>query len=120
MTKLNPIIYRKLMAQAEEAKEQGLTKLANSIAEAIAEEPEEQLKEYSYAQLQDDVHKQLWKAATLMMKYYDLDSTDVQKLDKNITVWASEMLDEMEQTLGVDSMIKGPLEPKLPGEKQIT
>jgi hypothetical protein len=113
---MNPVIYRKLVAQAEEAKEQGMTKLAEGIMEAIGSEPTEELQEYSYAQLQDDVHRDMWKLATHVMKYYNLEYADVEKLDKTILVWASKVVADVETTLGVDSVVIGPLEPKVPGE----
>ena len=68
--KLNETIYRKLIAQAEEAREQGLTKLADSIFEAIGSEEEPMPIEYSYTKLQDDIHLDLWKLATRIALYY--------------------------------------------------
>lgn len=118
MTKLNPIVYRKLVAQAEEAKEQGLTKLAENIMEAVGTEPAKEAEEYSYDQLQGDVKQQLWKAAAHVVRYYGLDSANAVKLDNNILILASEVMEEIEHTLGVGSMVKGPLEPKLPGENK--
>ncbi len=117
MTKLNPTIYRKLVAQAEEARAQGLVKLADNIMEAIGEEPTEELGTYSYSQMENDIQQQIWKIATRVMKYYNLDYADVQKLDKSILLWASEVVDELEHALGTTGRAKGPLEPKLPGEE---
>lgn len=116
MTKLNSTIYRKLMAQAEEAKEQGLVKLANSIIDAIGEAPEEELTEYSYGQFQDDVHKDLWKLATRLMVYYDVESADASKIDKTLLSWASKITDDLEASLEINPSLIGPLDPKVPGE----
>lgn len=113
---MNSVIYRKLVAQAEEAKEQGMTKLANGIMEAIGPEPVEEPQEYSYAQLHDDTHKEMWKVAAHLMRYYNLEYADVEKLDKSILVWASRVISDMEDTLEVDSVVVGPLEPRVPGE----
>jgi thermostable 8-oxoguanine DNA glycosylase len=118
VTKLNSVVYRKLVAQAEEAKAQGLTKLASNIMEAIGDEPAEELKEYSYTQMENDIHGHLWKVASHVMKYYNVSFADVQKLDKGILLWASELIDEVEHSLGVGGSVKGPLEPKLPGENK--
>lgn len=118
MTKLNPVIYRKLAAQAEEAKAQGLTKLASNIMEAIGDEPTQELTEYSYSQMENDIHRHLWKVASHVMYYYNIDCADVQRLDKSILLWASEAIDELEHVLGVKGQVKGPLEPKLPGENK--
>jgi hypothetical protein len=116
MTKLNIIMYRKLFAQAEEAREQGLIKLADSIVDAIGLEPEEELKEYSYGQFQDDVHKDLWKLATRIMTYYDIESADVSKIDGAILAWASKVTDDLESILDIDSSLNGALDPIVPGE----
>lgn len=117
MKKLNPVMYNKLLLQAEEAKELGMTKLASSILEAIGPYPEESPEEYSYAQLQEDMHRGLWKLASQLMVYYDVTSADAEVLDKVIVAWASKMTEELEQTLNI-SDIKGPREPLLPGEEE--
>lgn len=116
MSKLNVVVYRRLLACAEEAKEQGMIKLADNIKEAIGSEPETEDVTYSYSQMESDVHRQLWKAAASMMKYWGVDFVDVQKLDNSILVWASELIDEVEHSLNVDTTSKGPLEPKVPGQ----
>ena len=117
MKKLNPVMYHKLLLQAEEAKELGMTKLASSILEAIGPYPEENPETYSYAQLQDDMHRGLWKLASQLMVYYDVQSADAEALNKVIVSWASKMTDDLEQTLNI-SDVKGPLEPPLPGEEE--
>jgi hypothetical protein len=114
--KLNLTIYRKLMAQAEEAQGQGLTKLASSIRQAISDDNDSGDEQYSYAQLNDEIHRDLWKLAKRIMMYYDVEDVEVEKLDKTILSWAVKMTDDLEVTLGVDTIVKGPLEPKLPGE----
>jgi hypothetical protein len=116
MNKLNIIMYNKLLAQAKEAKEQGLVKLSNNIMDVIGVLPEEERQEYSYGQLQQDIHKDLWKLASRLMIYYDLESADILKIDKTILSWASKITDDLEKTLLVDPSSIGPLEPKLPGE----
>ncbi len=117
MKKLNETIYRKLYAQAEEAKAKGMTKLASDIFEAIGPYSNEEKSEYSYAQLQEDIHRDLWKVATRLLHYYDLKSVDAEKLDEEIIRWASNLTDDLEHTLKIDSVV-GPLEPKLPGETE--
>lgn len=117
MTKLNPTIYNKLLLQAEEAKSQGLTKLADGILNAIGSYPEEETIEYSYTQLQDQIHRDLWKLATHFITYYGIESADAEKLDETISICASKLTNELESTLGVDSVVKGPFEPKILGEE---
>jgi hypothetical protein len=116
--KINSIIYKKLMAQAEEAKEQGLITLANNILEAIGSFPDEDREQYSYSQLQEDIHRDLWKLSTRLMRYFDVDNVDALKLDRELVIWANNMLDGLEHTLGTSDLIRGPLEPKLPGETE--
>jgi len=115
--KINPTIYKKLLAQAEEAKAQGFTKLADGIVNAIGSYPIEELEEYTYAQLQDDLHRDLWKVATRLMYYYDLQSIDALKLEQTLASWASNMLDDLEITLNVDGVVAGATEPKVPGQE---
>lgn len=116
MKKLNQVMYHKLLLQAEEAKELGMHKLASSILEAIGPYPEDNPETYSYAQLQDDMHRGLWKLATQLMVYYDVKSADAEILNKTIVAWADKITNELEQTLNI-SDVKGPLEPSLPGEE---
>lgn len=116
MKKINSVIYNKLLAQAQEAKTQKLTSLASGILEAIGPYPNEEECEYTYAQLQEDIHKDMWKMATRLMHYYDVQSLDAEKLDQEIVTWSSKMVDGLEETLGVDSVVVGPLEPKVPGQ----
>jgi hypothetical protein len=117
MKKLNETIYRKLYAQGEEAKSKGMTKLASDIFEAIGPHANEEKSEYSYTQLQEDIHRDLWKVATRLLHYHDLKSVDAQKLDEEIAHWASALTDGLEHSLKVESVV-GPLEPKLPGQTE--
>lgn len=115
-TKLNKTIYSKLLLIAEEAKERGMTKLASGICEAIGSCPADEVEQYSYAELQNDIHKDIWKIASRLMVYYDLESVNAEKLDQTIIAWAAKMTDDLEVTLDVDTVVKGPNEPKVPGE----
>ena len=116
--KINPVIYKKLLAQAEEAKDQGLVSLAEGILSAIGSYPDEEKEEYTYSKMKMDIHQDMWKVATRLMHYYDIESTDAARLDESLMVLCSEIIDNLEETLKVDSVVKGPLEPKLPGENQ--
>lgn len=118
MKKLNTVIYNKLLAQAEEAKEQGMIKLANSILETIGALSTDEPQEYSYTQLTNDIHSDMWKAASRLMIYYAVDSVDAEKINQSIVVWAGRMVSDLENTLGVDAVVKGPLEPLVPGENK--
>lgn len=119
MIKLNSTIYRKLLAQAEEAKEQGMEILADNIKNAIGyEEPIDEPQEYSYMQLQDDVYKEAWKLAAQIIKYYNLKTVNAEKLNDTILLCADKMIADVEHTLGVSSVVIGELEPKVPGENK--
>jgi hypothetical protein len=116
--KINPVIYKKLLAQAEEAKEQGLVVLAENILGAIGPFPDEENSEYTYSQMKNDIRQDMWKMATILMHYYGVESVDATKLNDSLITLCSEVIDNLEETLRVNSVVKGPLEPKLPGEDQ--
>lgn len=115
MKKVNSVIYYKLLLQAEEAKDRNLTKLANGIVKAIGSMPEEEKVNYSYSELQDDLYDGLWKLAANIIKYYDLNSVDAEKLDKTLESLANKVINEVEKTLDIDLVI-GPYEVKVPGQ----
>jgi hypothetical protein len=71
MKRLNSVIYNKLMVQAEEAKIQGMEKLAHNILGAICGSPDDEAIQYSIGEMQEEVHHELWKLASHILKYYD-------------------------------------------------
>jgi len=118
MSKLDTVIYNKLLLQAEEANDQGMVKLANSITEAVGPESKENNEQYSYASLQDDIHTDIWKIAAKLIAYYNPDSVDALKVNEDIITLAEKMTNELELTLGVEKVVRGPFEPSLPGESK--
>jgi hypothetical protein len=118
MRKLDPVIYNKLLLQADEARELGMVKLADAIVDAIGTEAGLKKTEYSYSELQEDIHKDLWKVVTKLAIYHDINSIDALKVNAAVTYWATKMIDAIEEGMGVYGSIKGPLEPKLPGESK--
>ena len=88
MKKLNSVVYQKLLLQAEEAKDREMVKL------------------------------DLWKAATCILKYYDIKSADAEKLHEALEVVASKLIEEVEHSLSVKHTQVGPLEPKVPGQSK--
>ena len=110
---MNETLYERLKAIAEEVREQGMTKLASAIEESL---PQEKKASYSYEELHDDVHKDLWKVASKLMIYYDLRTVQPEYLDKSLISWASRLIDDIEKTLDVNPLAN-PLEEKVPGEK---
>jgi hypothetical protein len=115
--KINAVVYHKLVAQANEAKEQGKEQLAEGILGAVGAYPAETPEEYSYGQLQQDIYQDMWKMATRVLRYYDLKSVNAEKLDDMLVVLASDVVDAVEENLAVSGVIKSALEPKIPGEK---
>jgi hypothetical protein len=118
MKKLNSVIYNKLLIQAQEAKTQNLTKLASSIVGALGPMTEDENVAYDYQQLQDDVYQEMWKLATHVIKYYDVKSADANKVNDRLESLASRFIEELEESLGVEDMIVGPLETTIPGESK--
>lgn len=118
MKKLNSIIYKKLILQAEEAKYQNMTKLGDAILGALTDSPETEITSYSSGDLNNDVYCDLWKAATNVIKYYNLETIDSERVNETIELLASKFLNELENTLGIPAGTIGPLEEKLPGENK--
>lgn len=117
MKKLNSIIYQKLLLQAEEAKDQNLTKLASNIMGALELDPEDNVN-YASTELINDIHNGLWKLSTCVLKYNNLSSVDAEKLDDILEVLAYKFVNEIEESLGVDKLKPGTLEPLVPGESK--
>jgi hypothetical protein len=109
-------IQDKLYIQAQEAKYQGMTKLASAIENILKDKEVFEKTEYSQAQLDSDIHHDLWKVASKLLVFYDIKNPNVEKLDKSIITWAASIVNDLEKTLQV-SGIKGSKEPKVPGEE---
>lgn len=116
MKKVGTVIYNKLLLQAEEAQEQGFNKLAERVIEAIGSESDDSNNQYSYSEMREDINKDIWKLATHILSFYDINSVDISVLDKTITSFSAKLIDELERSLQVDDKVKGAREPKLPGE----
>jgi hypothetical protein len=116
--KINSTIYKKLVLQAEEAKDQQLIKLADGILGAVGAVPNDEQIEYSYSQLQNDIYQDMWKIATRLIYYHDLQSVNAEKLGKDLEAYAAEILEQLELNFGVDDVIKSSVEPKLLGENK--
>ena len=118
MKKLNSVVYEKLILQAEEAKHLNMPKLANGIFGALTASPETENVTYSWGELHSDVYQDLWKVATNVIKYYNLESVNAEKVDESIEILANKFISELEFSLGVKKGTIGPLEPKIPGESK--
>jgi hypothetical protein len=118
MRKLNSVVYHKLLIQANEAKTQNLTKLASGIVGALGPAIEDERVQYNYQQLQNEVYEGMWKLATHVIKYHDVESADAGKIHDRLEALADKFIEELEQSLGVEDVVAGPLEPALPGESK--
>ena len=112
MTKLNETTHNKLQIQTQEALAQEMSKLASAVSNSL----ETECQTNSYDEMSDDIHKDLWKIATKLMIFHNIENADIYQIDQSLISWAEKLADDLEKTLGVSS-VKGPLEDKLPGEK---
>lgn len=119
MNKLNNETYSRLVAQAEEAKELQLTKLAEDVLSAVGSVPrdEEENFTYSYEDLRDNIQRTLWKSAMEIVAYHDAKKADIQKMETTIKGLAEQVLSNVELAIGMSGKI-GSNEPKLPGQAQ--
>lgn len=115
MSKLNSIVYQKLLLQAQEAKVRDMKKLAGAVLNSLGSMPAEEVTSYSSVELKDDVYNGLWKLAFNVVGYHDLTSADIEKLDRVISFATDGFVKDVEQALDVEGKI-GPNEPKLPGQ----
>jgi hypothetical protein len=116
MKKLNSVVYHKLLLQAEEAKNQDMVKLASGVLGALGPVPEEEQVSYNIEELHQDVYQGLWKLATCVLKYHDVNSASVEKINQVLETTASKLIEEVETSIGVDNTEVGPLEDKLAGQ----
>jgi len=114
MKKLGTVLYNKLMLQAQEAEYQDKGILSLHIKEAIGDESDDSLDTYAQDELSDDVHQGLWKLATCVLRYYNVDSVDAEKINSVIESMASQFVEEVESVL--DTQLVNTNEPLLPGE----
>lgn len=117
MKQLNSIVYEKLILQAEEAKEQNMSKLAAVILGSLTPSPEQESVTYASGELNADIYRGLWKLATNVIKYYDLESVDAEKVNDTIEVLAEKFISDLEFSLGVEKGTIGAIEPKVLGQK---
>jgi hypothetical protein len=118
MKKLNSVIYHKLLLQARAAQAQEMNKMASAIMSAIGPVTEDETVQYNREQLKTELYDGMWKLATHVIKYHDIQSADVIKLHDRLESLADRFLDELETSLDVEDVIAGPLESPLPGESK--
>lgn len=121
MNKLSSETYKRLVAQAEEAKELQLDELAERVLASVGATPrEEEGMEpftFSYAELRESVHQSLWKVAVEVIAYHDVGKADIQRIGQTIDELTETVLIAVEESLSASNTV-GPNEPKLFGEKR--
>lgn len=117
--KLNKTIYRRLLSQAEEAKELELTKLADGLLNAIGPvaRDDDEIIQLSHDELTKDIYGSLWKMALDVAVYHDLKMVDAQKMHQVLSGLTDKLLSTLESSLNVEDNV-GAFEPKLPGESK--
>lgn len=115
MKKFNCTVFERLSLQAEEAREQGMLKLAEGIESALLTGSEESASEYSSDEMEVDVYKDLFAAAANVIKHYNSAHVDVDKLDLFLEEVTHKFAEDVKEVLDISSVV-GPREPKLPGE----
>jgi hypothetical protein len=116
MTKLTKHAYNRLMLQAEEAKELGMTNLAGAVFDAIGSVPCDEAVTYNENDLRVDAYKSLWKIAADVVAYHNASGADIIAIDGVVSNMANRIVTAIENELGVEGQI-GVLEEKLPGQK---
>ena len=116
MNKLNSVVYQKIVLQAQEAKLREMRKLASAVLNGLGPNPAEDKIVYSARDLKEDIYQGLWKLAFNVIGYHDLDSADIEKLDKAVAYAVDNFVKDIEHALDVEGKI-GPNEPKLIGQE---
>jgi hypothetical protein len=117
MRKLGQQTYKRLLAQAEEAKELKQTKLADVVLSALGPVFEENAgMTYTQKELDQTLYQNMWKMAVEVISYHDLTKVDIQKVDQAVKLLKSRVIEELEEALKVSGKIGGN-EPKVPGQE---
>ena len=119
MKKLNKNCYVRLKAQADEAKELGLNKLANCINHCLKEGPRVEDNYITEEELNTEMYNYLWDITASVIDYYDLEKVDATNLDlvmKDITKLA---FTKIKDALKVNNVVSS-REMPLPGEYNFT
>lgn len=104
MRKINKIIYNKLLLQAEEAHEFGMTKLASGILTALEDGASDKntSEKYSYSELKDDLYKEMWKLVSKVISHHNTESLDAEKVSDLIDNMSEQFIEELESIITLD------------------
>jgi hypothetical protein len=105
----------RLTAQAEEARDLGLVKLADCIQEVIKDSNEDSV-EFQFSDVSASVEKLLWKSAAQVINYHNVNDADVTKVKRVIDHLVPIVIRELESSIDKQAKV-GPLEPKIIGQE---
>ena len=108
---------KRLLAQAKEAKLQGLTKVADHVSvmvEAHDIRADDASYVYSGDDVQNDVENALWVGAVRAADFFDC-SVDAKSMQQVIAKFAEQLIDEVRMNAGISHGV-GAYEPSTPGE----
>ena len=118
MKRMSDVITNKLILQAEEAKTVGLSKLGDTVYDAVASmQIEASNDSFNSEELQDLVRVALWKAACGIAAYHDLQSMDIQEIDRVVVEAGHNFIRNIERQLNIEDEV-GKFESILPGEQK--
>lgn len=117
MKKVNSSLYNKIILQAEEAKQLGMSKLASDALLSIGSFPEEEIEDYSHEEMTQDIHSDLWKSASKIFNYYNIKDLDIETFNKVVEACASDFISRMEKSLNKTAFDSNSKEPKVIGQE---
>lgn len=118
MKKISQQLRDRMILQAQEAKEQGLTKLAEAAFVGVMMPGfGNETNSFNYDELTEVVQHSLWRAATQVAVYHDVFNVDIQKLEPIIKDAADRLIAEIKASYGVKEQF-GPFEEKVLGQKE--
>lgn len=109
-------LYARLSAQAVEAKELSLNKVASNLERVLKDAtPRASIANfYSKTELEADIEALLWKAAANVSDYLDV-APDAESIQALIDVYAKQLFNDLRVLSGSKDGI-GAFEPLIPGE----
>jgi hypothetical protein len=110
----------RLIAEAEEAKIQGLTKIAETLPQIKDLPVRENTDSYTYSNddLQNDVKASIWNIVVRTADFHNC-YIDMQKASQIVDFYANDILADLRKVANIEHGI-GAYEPNIPGEAKQT
>lgn len=119
MKKMSTSLRDKILLQAHEATEQGLTKLGSTVIAGLClpQTVWENTKSsnYNHDELVEVVQHSLWSAAMQVAAYHNLPNLDIQKIEPLIVEATDKFINQIECSYDVENKL-GPFEETVPGQ----